>query len=140
MTLEETFRKIAADLGASFMFDTPSRQNIKGDKTEFPLIALNYPRVGKEDVNFKQRYRVYWDCILFFVEKCPFDFDTGKEIEPTTKRMMKLWFDFRQELVKSSNMFELGQVEFQEVADKFDVNVAGIAVYVRVREALEYCR
>lgn len=133
MKINETFDRITKEMGVTYIFDDISRINVKADNAEsYPAILRQFPEQWNEDTNFKAYYRVYWNLLLFFVDKCPFDFDTPKDIAPIVDNMLLLWVDFRKKLVEYG--FNPEQVGGIEVVDKLDVNVAGISVNIRLRE------
>lgn len=137
MTLNETIAKIANDMCVTYIFDDMSRINIKADNApSYPAILRSFPETGAEGT-LKNNYKVDWNIVLFFCDKCPLDFDTPKDIVPIIDNMLRLWVDFRQRLFKHG--YKFNQVNIQQFADKLDVNVAGIAVHLNIEDNTGIC-
>ncbi|MCD8093939.1 MAG: hypothetical protein LUF01_14390 [Bacteroides sp.] len=135
ISVERKIASIAEKLkGITYLFDNWATANIRLDKMPFPAIINLLPVSGKFVIS-RTQLRDCPNCMIAFADKTMFDFD-GVENDAIIERCKEYAESFILELNKSG-LFEWvsDEVPYSVFYDKLDVNVTGIVIELKLKEA-----
>lgn len=143
-SVEGKIKSIIEEMGISYLFEDWSRANLKLDKIaclkegRFPCCINLLPVSG----TFTFRSGLVKDgpnCLIAFADKAEFDFN-GDDNQTVVERMKKLAMMFIGRC-EESGFFEPieGDIYYSVFYDKLDVNITGIVVEAKLKEAVGVC-
>ena len=134
MTVQVKIKSIASRIeGTAYLFMNWAQTNVALDTIDKPTIVYVLPPSGTLNV----KYASVTDSPLTqiaFLDKTDFDFDSTENDE-VIERMKGLFYTFLREYNKGEYFEPIeGDIPYQVVYDKLDVNVTGIVVTLTLVE------
>lgn len=140
-TIEEKIRAIAQKIGISYIYDDWTRANVRIERTPLPVMVNVLPVSGSlRKVNMGQNYVLQSNCMVAFLDKTEFDFDST-ENDAIVHRMTDYAIAFVMMLDESGDFEQLGtdNVRIQVCYDKLDCNVTGVVLELTLTATDGYC-
>ena len=127
MTVQEKIKSIASRIeGTAYLFMNWAQTNVALDTIDKPTIVYVLPPSGTLNVKYASQ--------IAFLDKTDFDFDSTENDE-VIERMKGLFYTFLREYNKGEYFEPIeGDIPYQVVYDKLDVNVTGIVVTLTLVE------
>lgn len=139
MTADQKIAHICKDIdGLTYHYNDWSRANVDIEALQFPVL-INLLPVDGQFVIKNGQIKDFPNCMFGFLDVADFDAQSA-ENETVVARMKEYAGEFIGR-VNSSGLFEAidGQIRYQVVYDKLDINVTGVMVPLTLKERTGIC-
>jgi hypothetical protein len=133
-TVEQKIKSIVDKMeGITYIFDNWRTANVKLDKVPLPAVINILPVSGSFNLS-KNQIKDFPNCLIAFVDKIDLDFD-GTEADQKVELCKSYAKEFILRL-NESGLFEYvdGDIYYSTTYDRLDVNVAVVAIELKLKE------
>lgn len=138
MTVQQMTKQIVGSIGLNYIFSGWSGANVRLDNERFPIVIDILPVSGEISMKAGQ-HKDAPNCLLFFCDKTELDFDA--EVNQVIIERMKVKAMQFIDACNDSGLLEPIEenIPYQVLYDRFDVNVTGISIALKLKEAKGVC-
>lgn len=139
MTVDQKIALLCKDIdGLTYHYNDWSRANVDMEALQFPVLINLLPVDGQFLIKNGQ-IKDFPNCMFGFLDVTDFD-SQSLENETVVARMKEYARGFISK-VNSSGLFEAieGQIRYQVVYDKLDINVTGVMLPLTIKERTGIC-